>query len=316
MTAYIVRRLFQMLPVLLVVTLLVYILLGVVPGDPLVGIVGSEAVSAEDRAALMSKYGFDKPLPVQYGLWLGRVLRGDLGKSTIRSGEPVGQNLLRRAPITLQLGALAFLFALAIALPAGVISATRRNSIWDTAATVVSMAGVALPNFWLGIMLILLFGFIWQVLPPGGYVSPVEHPVVGIKSLLLPALTLAGPLAATSMRQVRSALLEVMAQDYIRTARAKGLAERSVVWVHALKNAMLPVVTVMGLYLGHLIGGAVIVEQVFAIPGVGRMAILAVLNGDVASIQAVVLLVAVSVLMMNLLTDVLYAYLDPRIRYA
>lgn len=316
MTGYIVRRLVQMVPVVIIVTLLVYVLLSIIPGDPLVAIVGSEAVSREDRAALMSKYGFDKPLPMQYALWLGRVLRGDLGKSTIRSSQSIGQELLRRVPITLQLGALAFLFALAIALPAGVISATRRNSIWDVGATVVSMAGVALPNFWLGMMLILLFAFIWPVLPGGGYVSPAQHPIEGFKSLLLPAVTLAGGVAAASMRQVRSALLEVMAQDYIRTARSKGLAERSVIWVHALKNALLPVVTVMGLYIGHLVGGAVIVEQIFSIPGVGRMAIQAIVSNDAAAIQAVVLLVATSVLVVNLLTDILYAYLDPRIRYA
>lgn len=314
MGAYIVRRLLQMVPVMLLVTIFVFLMLHL-SGDPITLLSGGgEALDQQQIAALRARYNLDRPLVMQYFLWLGKVFRGDLGTSIVTQ-QPVTYELKHRIPVTLELGFFAWLFSLVIAIPAGVLSATRRGSVADTTATVLTIGGLAIPGFWLGIMLIFLFAVHWRVLPPFGFVSIFHNPIEGIKSQILPIIALGLGAAALNMRQMRSAMLEVLAQDYIRTARAKGLRERSVIWRHAFWNSVLPVVTIMGLQIGRIIGGAVVVENIFAISGVGRLMVQSILNRDFPVVQAIVLLVSATVLLSNMVTDLLYAYIDPRIRY-
>jgi peptide/nickel transport system permease protein len=315
MWPYVVKRLLQMVPVLLLVTFMVFSMLLLIPGDPVRAIVGSgEALDKEQLAALRHELNLDKPIPVQYLIWLSRAVQGDFGRSN-QTKKPVLTEIKNRLPVTLQLGLAAWLLSIVIALPAGIVSAVRRGSRLDFAATVLSMGGVAMPGFWLGILLILLFGVTLHWLPTNGFVSLVDQPFTGLKHLLLPAISLGVTGTALNMRQIRSAMLEVLAQDYVRTARAKGLAERSVIWVHALKNALLPVVTITALQIGRLLGGAVVIETLFALPGMGRLMVNAVFLRDIPVVQASVLLVAAAVLVSNLIADLLYAWLDPRIRY-
>lgn len=315
MWPYVVKRLLQMVPVLLLVTFMVFSMLLLIPGDPVRAIVGSgEALDQEQLAALRHELNLDRPIPVQYFIWLSRAVQGDFGRSN-QTKRPVLSEIKNRLPVTIQLGLAAWLLSIVIALPAGIVSAVRRGSRLDFAATVLSMGGVAMPGFWLGILLILLFGVTLHWLPTNGFVSLADQPFTGLKHLLLPAISLGVTGTALNMRQIRSAMLEVLAQDYVRTARAKGLAERSVIWVHALKNALLPVVTITALQIGRLLGGAVVIETLFALPGMGRLMVNAVFLRDIPVVQASVLLVAAAVLVSNLIADLIYAWLDPRIRY-
>jgi peptide/nickel transport system permease protein len=315
MRNYILKRILQMIPVLLLVTGLVFSLLLLIPGDPVRAIIGvGEALDEEQMEAMRQKLGLDKPIPVQYVVWLGKVVRGDFGESN-HTNRPVLTEIKNRLPVTIQLGLTAWLLSIIIALPAGIISAMKRGTKTDFVATILSMSGVAIPGFWLGIMLILLFGLVLEWLPTHGFVSLFEDPIEGIRHLILPALSMGLAGAALNMRQTRSAMLEVLAQDYVRTARAKGLKESRVIWIHALKNSLLPVVTIMGLQIGRLFGGTVIIETLFAIPGMGRLMVDSIFYRDFPVVQACVLIVAVTVLVANLITDILYAYLDPRIHY-
>lgn len=304
-----------MIPVLILVTGLVFSLLLLIPGDPIRAIVGvGEALDEEQMEAMREKLGLDKPIPVQYVVWLGKALRGDFGESN-HTNQSVMFEIKNRLPVTIQLGLSAWIISIFIAIPAGIISAMKRGSKTDFLATILSMGGVAIPGFWLGIMLILLFGMVLEWLPTHGFVSLFENPIQGIRHLILPALSMGLAGAALNMRQTRSAMLEVLAQDYVRTARAKGLRESRVIWVHALKNSLLPVVTIMGLQIGRLFGGTVIIETLFAIPGMGRLMVDSIFYRDFPVVQTCVLIVAVTVLVANLVTDILYAYLDPRIHY-
>jgi peptide/nickel transport system permease protein len=262
------------------------------------------------------QYGLNDPLPVQYVRWLGNALRGDLGTS-IRSRQPVSELLIDKFPMTAQLAVLAWVIAMMIALPAGIISAVRRNSPLDVAATVLAMAGVAMPSFFLGILLILMFTWWVPILPaPGGPVPLLwENPLRALESLVLPAIALGLGSTASVMRLTRSSLLEALAQDYVRTARSKGLAGRTVVLGHALRNALLPVVTVIGIQWVFLLAGSVIIEQMFAIPGMGRLAVGAIQGRDYVVVQGFVLFIATIAIVFNLVIDILYGYLDPRIRY-
>ncbi|MDR7486590.1 MAG: ABC transporter permease [Armatimonadota bacterium] len=312
MTRYIVHRLLLTIPVLFLVTVIVFALINLIPGDPALVMAGTEA-GKEAVEALRQQMGLDRPLAVRYGLWLGRLVRGDLGRS-VRDRRPVLDVLLLKLPVTVQLAVLALAVAWAIAIPAGVLAAWRRHSAIDYAATTVALAGISIPNFWLGIMLIYLFAVNLRWLPPSGYVEPWLDPAGNIKRMILPATVLGTALAALVMRLLRSSLLEVMGTEYIRTAHAKGLAERFVLLRHALKNAMIPVVTVMGLQLGGLLGGAVITETIFAVPGVGRLAVESILTRDYPMVQGVVLFSAVAIVFVNFTVDVIYSLLDPRIR--
>ncbi len=315
MPQYIVRRLLQIVPVLLIVTFMVHALLLAIPGDPARALIGpGESLDAEQLEIIRKEYNLDKPVLVQYSLWLGKVLRGDLGRST-QNQRPVAQELGTRAWVTLQFGIAALAVTLLIAVPAGILSAVYRGRAVDYIATVLSIGGVAIPNFWLGIMSILLFGVILGWLPTQGYVNIFDDPVGGLRHMILPASALGITSCALVMRQTRSAMLEVLAQDYVRTARAKGMPQLTVIGVHALRNALLPVVTVFGLQTGRIFAGAVVIETLFGIPGMGQFMVQAIFARDFMAVQGAVLIMALAVLSANLLTDLVYAWLDPRIRY-
>lgn len=313
MARYAVRRVLQALVVLLGVSIIVFMLVHLVPGDPIRVSLGTR-FDPETYEALRQRAGFDKPLPVQYAVWLGRAVTGDLGVS-FRSGQPVTIALLERLPATLSLAFAALVVALLIALPLGILSAMRSGSKLDYAATVVSQAGISIPDFWMAILLILLFALVLGWFPPSGYVSPLDDPLGWLRHLALPAVTVGVVSGAVLTRFVRSSVLEAMGQDYTRTARAKGLPERVVIGRHVLRNALVPVITVTGLQLAYLLGGVIIVEVIFAWPGLGLLAFNAVQSRDYPVLQGAVLLVAVVFLLINLLVDLLYAYVDPRIKY-
>jgi peptide/nickel transport system permease protein len=300
-------------PVLFLVTAGVFALLHLTPGDP-VDAMMAESVDATVRAELRRELGLDRPIHVQYLAWMGRLLQGDLGRS-IRNREPVVENVGRRIRPSLQLALLAMGTSLLVALPVGILSAARRNTAVDGVGTTFALFGICMPNFLIALLLIFVFGVTLRWLPISGYTDPLEEPLNGLRSLVLPAVTLGLALAAVITRTLRSSLLEALAEDYIRTARAKGLSERAVLRRHALKNSLIPVVTVLGLQLGTLIGGAVITEYVFALPGVGRLVVDAVFARDYPLVQGVVLLIAVGFILSNLMVDLVYGWLDPRIRH-
>ena len=314
MSHYILRRVLSMVPVLLLVSMLAFALLYVLPGDPAVAMLGENAGNPQIYQALRHDLGLDQPLYLQYLTWLGRVLHGDLGHS-IRTSEPVSAVLMQRVPISLYLGTAGLLVGLVIGLAVAVLSALRPGSKIDALGTVLAMGGVAMPSFWQALLLVYVFAVLLGWLPPSGFTSPFADAWLSARMLILPAIVLGTHSAAVIMRQGRSALLEVLEQDYIVTARSKGLADRPVVARHALKNAMIPIVTVVGLQIGSVVSGAAITETVFAIPGVGRAAVDAIFFRDYPVLQGAVLILTLSVLIANLATDVAYAYLDPRIRY-
>lgn len=314
MGEYFIGRVLQMVPVLLLVSMISFALLFLLPGDPALLILGDQQASNRQAyEALRTELGLDQPVPIQYLNWLGKTLRGDLGLST-RDRQPVINGLRERLPVTLQLASFAMLLALVIALPTGIISAVRPNSWWDRIFSVLALAGVAIPNFWLGILLIYGLAIFARLLPPSGFVPFPTDLGRNIQHLILPSITLGLGLAAVLMRQTRSSLLEVLQQDYIVTARAKGLQARRVVMRHALKNALIPVITIIGLQIGLLFGGAVLTESIFSIPGIGRWSVDSILQRDFPVVQAVCLIMALGVLSANLLTDLVYAFIDPRIR--
>ena len=314
MLKYATRRLLQTLPVLLLISILVFALNDFLPGDLAQAVLGEElARDDEAYARVRADLHLDDPMPVRYVRWLGDAVRGDFGISQ-RNKEEVSSGLASRAPRTLQLAAMAMLLSLAIAIPVGILSAIRPNSKLDAGGTVFAMLGVAIPDFWLGLMLIFFFAFVVHLFPGTGYMSPTEDLTRNLKLMVLPALTLGMSGTASLMRQTRSSVLEVLQQDYIRTARAKGLQEQVVIVRHTLKNAFLPVVTIFGLQVGRIMGGSVVVETVFGIPGMGKWAADSIFFRDYSPIQAIVLIMAATVIAANLLTDMVYSYLDPRIR--
>jgi peptide/nickel transport system permease protein len=316
MAPYLFRRLLYFIPVIFLVTVVVFAITMLLPGDPALAFLGE--ANMRDKVAyeaMRKELGLDRPLPVQYAIWLGKAVQGDLGRS-VRTHEAVTAALAARLPVTLELAAVSLGIALLIAIPVGIVSATRPNSKLDTVATVVAVSGVALPEFFVGILLIYLFAVGLRLLPPSGFVPLSAGLWPNLKSILLPALSLGLALNAVTMRQVRASLIEVMGEDYITVARAKGLSEETVIRIHALKNAMIPVITVIGLQVGRLFGGTVVVETIFAFPGMGRLAADSIFFRDFPALQGVVLVMALAVLVCNLMTDVLYAYVDPRIRFA
>ena len=313
MARLILHRLGAVIPVLLLVTVGVFTLLHLTPGDPIDAMM-AESVDATVKETLRRDLGLDQPIGVQYARWMGRLLRGDLGRS-IRNGEPVLENVGRRIRPSLQLAAFAMAISLLVAFPVGIVAAVRRNTSADRVATTFALFGICMPNFLLALLLIFVFGVTLRWLPISGYTDPLEEPLLGLRSLALPAITLGLALAAVITRTLRSSLLEALGEDYVRTARAKGLSEWMVIRVHVLKNALIPVVTVMGLQLGTLIGGAVITEYVFALQGVGRLVVDAVFARDYPTVQGVVLLIAIGFIVSNLMVDLLYGWIDPRIRH-
>ncbi len=317
MRRYVANRLLQMIPVLFLISVVLFVLLRILPVDPVYSQIGedSEGLTPEQYAQTVKDLGLDRPLPVQYFNWVKGIVTGDWGKS-FQNNRPVVEELRARLPHTLQLAVSAFVISLVIGVVAGVIAAIKRNTVLDMFATSGSMFGIAVPDFFFALLVILIFGVALGWLPVFGSTLVWNDPWDGIKHLILPAAALGLNGAATIMRQTRSALLEVMGEDYIRTARAKGLSERAVIWLHGVRNSLLPVVTILGLRLGNILGGAVVIETMFSWPGVGRLAVFALQRADYPVIQVIVMLSAAAVLLANLLTDLTYAYLDPRIRYS
>jgi peptide/nickel transport system permease protein len=324
MRTYFLKRLLQIIPTMLMITLVVFVMMRSIPGDPVVALLG-DAYTEEDAEKVREAYGFNKPVLVQYAIWLGKLVQGDWGASVL-SGRPVLSDVLVRLPVTLELIVLSMFVALVIALPAAIIGALRQNTWADYTATSAAMIGVSIPEFFTGVLLLLLFSFgMGGLLPSSGWVYlPGTCPTMvcgvslwgNMQHVLMPAVALGIGRAAILTRLLRASMLEVIRTEYVTTARAKGLAERPVVFKHALKNALIPTVTVMGLQVGFLIGGAIVVETLFAMPGLGTFGIDAIIARDYQQVQGFALITALAFVFVNLLVDFTYTFLDPRIRYA
>ena len=324
MRVYILRRLLGIVPTMLMITLVVFVMMRSIPGDPVVALLG-DAYTEEDAIAAREAYGLNKPILVQYFIWLGKLVQGDWG-SSILSGRPVLQDVLVRLPITLELIVLSMGVALAIAIPAAIVGAVRRNTWADYTATSVAMVGVSIPEFFIGVLLLLVFSIgLGGVLPSSGWVYlPGTCPTIvcaagllgNAQHVFMPAIALGIGRAALLTRLLRASMLEVIRSEYVTTARAKGLDERPVILKHAFKNALIPTVTVMGLQIGFLIGGAIVVETLFAMPGLGTFGIDAIIARDYQQVQGFALITAFAFVVMNLFVDLTYTFLDPRIRYA
>jgi peptide/nickel transport system permease protein len=324
MRVYLLKRLIEIVPTIIMITLVVFVMMRSIPGDPVVALLG-DAYTQEDAVRARAEYGLDRPILVQYVIWLGKLVRGDWGTS-ILSGRAVLDDVLVRLPVTIELIVLSMVVALLIAIPAGVIGAIRQNTWADYTATTIAMVGVSIPEFFIGVLLLLLFSIgLGGILPSSGWVYlPGTCPsmVCGVslwgnmQHVLLPAIALGVGRAALLTRLLRASMLEVIRTEYVTTARAKGLAERPIVLKHALKNALIPTVTVMGLQVGFLIGGAIVVETLFAMPGLGTFGIDAIIARDYQQVQGFALITALAFVFVNLLVDFTYTFLDPRIRYA
>ena len=313
MLEFLAKRLATIVPTLVLVSMLIFGLQQLLPGDP-AKILAGEEQDPTVVAYLRAKLHLDEPLPVRYGYWISGVVRGDLGES-IRSQEPVLTLIAQKLPVTVELALLAMSIALLIGIPAGIVSAVGRGTWWDYAANVFALWGLSTPNFWLGILMILLFSVQLGWLPASGYVSPFEDLRANLSAMIMPAFVLGNAIAAVLMRHTRSAMLQVLQSDYVRTARAKGLNERTVVLKHALRNALTPIITLGALELGTLLSGAVLTEQVFTIPGFGKLIVDSVFNRDYSVVQGVVLVTATAYITLNLLADVAYFLVNPRLRH-
>lgn len=312
MPVYIGKRLLVAIPTLLIISIFVFSLQKLLPGDPILAMAGEERDPAV-LEFLREKYRLNDPVIMQYFYWLGGILTGDFGIS-LRTNQPVLELIGQKLPVTIQLAVMAMLFAMIIGIPAGIIAAVKKNTAIDYIANIVALSGLSIPNFWLGLMLILLVSVNLAWLPASGYESIFVDPLRSLQTMVMPAFVLGSALAATLMRHTRSAVVGVMSADYIRTARAKGLSPREVVLSHSFRNALLPVVTLSALLFGELLAGAVLTEQIFTIPGFGKLIVDAVFNRDYAVVQGVVLCTAVGFILMNLIADVLYVLLNPRLR--
>ena len=314
MGRYILRRLALAVPVLFLVSAIIFAIIRVIPGD-VVTLKLMEGGESPEAVAMRQQLGLDRPLPVQYALWIGNALRGDLGVS-LWTGNPVVHEIAQALPITLELALLSIAIAIAIAIPAGLVSAVSQDTPLDYLVRLTSVAGLAIPPFWLATLAIMLPAIFFGWAPPAGYVSLGENPLTNVQQFMFPALSLGYFYSALSMRLTRSQALEVLRQDYIRTARAKGLADRTVLFAHVLKNTLMPVITLAGAQFGALLGGTVIIEQIFSLPGMGRLTLWAISVRDYPQLQANVLLIAATTVVLNLAVDIAYAWFDPRIRAA
>jgi len=309
---FLVRRVALMVPILLLVSIIAFSLIHLIPGDPALVILGPEA-PRETVEALRIQLGLDRPLPVQYASWLGAAVQGDLGRSLV-DRQPVAKLIRQRLPATAELAVLTFLLSILIAVPIGIYTSVRRGGLADWIGSVAALAGQSIPHFWLGIMLIMLFSLQWKLLPASGYVPLWVNAKANLLSMILPAFATGAREAAVTTRYLRASLLEVLKQDYVRTARAKGLAERVVVMRHAVRNALIPVITSSGLQIAALLGGLVITETIFTIPGFGRLIVDAIFQRDIPVVQGAVLFAALMVMCVNLMVDVVYSTVDPRIK--
>lgn len=316
MQHYILRRIFSIIPTLFGISIIVFLVIRLIPGDTISAMIGTQYKLTEAQAAALRHYfGLDRSLPEQYWRWLTAALHGDFGYS-VRSGQPVLTEILGRFPLTLELALLAMLIALVIGIPIGILSAVRRDSALDLAGRLFALLGLALPNFWLGTLLIFVLSVYFHMLPNSGdYTDFTVNPLANLQQMIFPALTLGFAFSASVMRTTRSSLLEELNKEYARTARAKGRSEPAVVLVHCLKNALIPIITLIGFETGYLFGGAVIVEDVFALPGVGRLLLNAISQRDYALLQGSIMFIAFNFVVINLITDLAYAVVNPRIRY-
>lgn len=314
MAAYVTRRLLMLIPVMLMLSILIFSIIRSIPGDPAVAILGPQA-TPEQIEIVREELKLNDPWPAQYWDWIKGAVQGDFGDSYIYHG-PVIDEVKDRVPVTIELVLIAMIISLVVGIPSGIISAVKQNSAIDYSARVVNIFALSIPGFWLATLMLLLPSLWWEYAPPVGYVPVWEDPATNLEQFYLPAIALAAATAAAIMRIMRSAVLEIMRSDYVRTARAKGLRERAVITRHVVRNSMIPVVSVIGLQVGFLLGGEVIIEQIFTLPGLGRLLIESILLSDYAVVQAIVLYLAAVVILINLVVDVLYALLDPRIRYS
>jgi len=314
MLGHIAKKLIAMLPTLLFVSIILFTIISLLPGDAAMGVLG-EGASSEDLQKVRSELGLDKPLYERYADWLGRVVQGDFGRA-LKSRQPVSEIILQRLPVTAELTLLSMIIATLIAVPAGISAALRRNSAMDVVNGIVSMIGIAMPPFWMGMLLIMVFSVWLGWLPSAGYVSFFKDPWQNLMHMAMPAFTIGFAFAATIMRQTRSSMLEVLGEEYIVTARAKGLKESVIIWKHALRNALIPVVTVISMQMGRLIGGAVVTEIVFALPGIGREMVDSIVARDYPVVMALILITALCVVLTNTLVDILYVAIDPRISHS
>lgn len=309
---FISNRIGQTVPVVFLVSFFVFFVINVIPGDPTITVLG-EFATPEQREIARQQYGFDRPIFVQYVDWLTKTLSGDLGRS-LHSNERVWAMLVDRLPVSLELSALSLIIALVMGIPTGILAALRRGTVVDTVIGMFSAIALGVPYFWLGVLLILLFAIFFNLLPPSGYVSFSESPLENLKLMILPALTIGVHVAALIVRQTRASVLQVLTHDYVRTAHAKGLPRSAVVRRHILRNALIPVLTLVGLQLGNMLGGAIVTETIFSTPGLGSLIVAAVSTRDFPVVQSGVFLIVLLVIFVNLMTDILYAYVDPRIR--
>ena len=312
MHIYLIRRLLQLIPTILVMSIVVFSLTQMLPGDAAFTVLG-ESATEEQRERWREEMGLNQSVPVQYLRWFSKALTGDLGLS-IRSREPVTQILIVRIPTTVQLAGLSMLLAVAIGIPAGILAAKFRNTWIDFAASFLSMFSMAIPFFWLGVLLIMVFAVNLRWLPPSGYVSLLENPIQNLRLMILPAMTIGMSFAGLVMRQTRTAMLQILSEDYVRTARAKGLSELVVTVKHALRNALIPITTVLGLQVGSLLGGAVVTETIFSIPGIGRMIVEGIFQRDFPVVQGAIIVIVLSILTVNIIVDLMYTFLDRRVK--
>jgi peptide/nickel transport system permease protein len=312
MYVYLIRRLAQLIPTLLIMSMVVFSLTMLLPGDAADTVLGESATNAQ-REQWRKEMGLDQPIYVQYIRWFGKAIQGDLGRS-IRTQEPVTQMLAARVPTTIQLAGLSVLLALIIGIPAGMAAAKWRNTWIDVGSSFASMFSMAIPFFWLGVLLIMVFAVNLHWLPPSGHVSLFKDPIKNLQLMILPSLTIGMSFAGLIMRQTRTAMLQILMEDYVRTARAKGASEVRVIIKHALRNALIPITTVVGLQAGALLGGAVVTETIFSIPGLGRMVVEGIFERDFPAVQGAIIVIVLAVLSVNLLVDLTYTYLDKRVK--
>lgn len=316
MFKFILRRVLILIPTLIGMSLLIFVMMRLLPGDIVDAMVGMDStVTAEAKAELRAALGLADSWPVQYTRWMGEILTGNLGTS-FRSREPITDQLLRALPITVELALLAILMSIPVAIPLGILSAVRQNSHADLLARILGLIGLSVPSFWLATLFLLFTSLVFRWVPPVIWVNPLQDPLGNLQQMALPALALAVQLMAVEMRMMRASMLEVLRQDYIRTVRAKGLGERAVLYRHALKNAFIPVITIIGIQMGALMGGSIIIEQIFGLPGIGWYLLQGIFNRDYPIVQVTALFLAAIFVVINLLVDLTYAFLDPRIRYA
>jgi peptide/nickel transport system permease protein len=319
MARFLLQRIVAFLPTLVGISILVFFVIRQIPGDAITAKLGAEAageLTPAQEAAYRAYFGLDKPLTQQYAEWVGKLLQGDFGYSEIRR-EPVLTAIFKTFPLTLELTVLALLIALVLGLPIGIVSATRPNSVLDLFSRSISLLGLSLPNFWAGTLIILVLSTVFHSMPNAGrFITLAEDPLRNLGQMFFPAFTLGFAFSASIMRTTRAVMLEALSQDYVRTARSKGLRERTVILVHTLRNGLIPIITLTGVEMGYLLGGAVLVEDVFALPGIGRLTYTAILQRDYALVQGAVLFIAFNFVLVNLLVDFLYSVVDPRVSRA